>query len=158
MDYDYYERRIQKSESCIKACLRSLVAFMVIVIMVLLFGGCGTIKYVPVETLRTEYITKHDSVMIKDSVYLHDSVFVHAKNDTIFYERWRTKYIDKVREVLRTDTVIKTDSIQVPYPVEKKLSRWQQIKLEAGGYAIAIAIFILVSLVGFYFIRKRLRR
>lgn len=33
-----------------------------------------------------------------------------------------------------------TKEVKVPYPVEKKLSRWQQLKLELGGWAFGIII------------------
>ena len=34
--------------------------------------------------------------------------------------------------------VIVTKEVKVPYPVEKELTRWQQMKLELGGWAIGI--------------------
>ncbi len=37
-----------------------------------------------------------------------------------------------------------TDSVQVPYPVEKQLSRWQQMKIELGGWAFGMVIISLI--------------
>nr|UWG87968.1 MAG: hypothetical protein [Bacteriophage sp.] len=43
--------------------------------------------------------------------------------------------------------MIKTDSVQIPYPVEKALNRWQKAKIELGGWAfgglICIALILL---------------
>lgn len=44
----------------------------------------------------------------------------------------------------------KVDSIPVPHPVEKKLTRWQQIKIDWGGWTmlvLVISIFIIIWLV-----------
>lgn len=146
---DYYERKKKKG---VIGCLYSLTGIIVLGFLCLmcLLCGCTTTRYVPVETVKTEYITKTDSFFQKDSVFLKDSVFIHSKNDTVWYERWHTKYIDKVREVVRVDSFIKSDSIQIPYPIEKKLTRWQQIKIDLGGEAIVlivVVIFIYIWLV-----------
>lgn len=133
---------------------KRMVLTMVILIAMCVVGyilsSCTTTKYVPVETVRTEYITKHDSVLLKDSVFLHDSVYIHAKGDTVWYEKWHVQYQDRIKEVVKTDTVIKNDSIQVPYPVERKLSTWEQVKMDYGGKAmivLAIVLYIVIWLV-----------
>ena len=43
-----------------------------------------------------------------DSVYLYerDSIFVHEKRDTVFIERWKTRYKDVMK--IQRDTVIDT--------------------------------------------------
>ena len=112
---------------------------------------------VPVETIRTEIIHKIDTFIQKDSCVVKDSVFIHAKGDTVWYEKWHTKYIDRWKEVVRTDTLIKNDSIQVPYPVEKKLSRWQQVKMDVGGIAIGgcLVFFILIIIKLFLFLKRK---
>jgi len=33
------------------------------------------------------------------------------------------------------DSFVKVDSVQVPYPVERKLTRWESMKMELGGWA-----------------------
>lgn len=38
----------------------------------------------------------------------------------------------------------KTDSVQVPYPVEKELSKWEQTKMDFGGMAIGGAVALCV--------------
>ena len=107
------------------------------------FASCRT-QYVPVETVRTEYKTR-DSIRV-DSIYNQDSIYVLVKGDTIY--QYRYKYLYKYQYLNRTDTVIKVDSVQVPYPVERKLSQWQSIKMELGGWAFGIIImFVFVIIV-----------
>jgi hypothetical protein len=39
---------------------------------------------------------------------------------------------------------MKTDSVQVPYPVEKELNRWEKVKMELGGWAIGVLLMAFV--------------
>lgn len=112
------------------------------------FTSCR-IQYVPVETVRTEYKTR-DSIRI-DSIYQQDSVYVLVKGDTVY--QYKYKYLYKYQYLNRTDTVTKIDSVQVPYPVERKLSRWQSLKMELGGRAFGL-IFIITLIVIVRIIKK----
>ena len=53
----------------------------------------------------------------RDSVYLHDSIFVRIRADTVYLEKWHTRWRD--RETVKTDTVTltesKTETVQVRY-------------------------------------------
>ena len=134
-----------------------LLILTIVLSVAVMFGGCKSIQYVPVETIRTEIIHKTDTFIQKDSCVVKDSVFIHAKGDTVWYEKWHTKYIDRWKEVIRTDTLIKNDSIQVPYPVEKNLSRWQQVKMDVGGIALGVCLvfFILIIIKLFLFLKRK---
>lgn len=107
------------------------------------FTSCRT-QYVPVETVRIEYRTR-DSVRY-DSIYKHDSIFYLIKGDTVYKYVRQVEY--KYLFINRTDTILKTDSVQVPYPVEKQLSRWQSLKMELGGWAFGIIILFVLIIVG----------
>ena len=120
-----------------------------VILVALLLVGCKTKeKVVTVEKVRndTTYITKHQ----RDSVWLHDSIHVTEKGDTIRIERWHTKYVEKATH----DTLYqhKTDSVPVPYPVEKLVEReltwWQQTRIHLGEAllalaGIAVAVFVI---------------
>lgn len=116
-----------------------------------LLASCSSVKYVPVETVRTEYRTR-DSIRY-DSIYQRDSVYLMFKGDTVY--KYKEKYLYKYLFLNKTDTVIKTDSIQVPYPVEKKLSKWQAIKIELGGWAFGVIIAFALIIVGWLIYKKR---
>lgn len=104
------------------------------------FSSCRT-QYIPVESVKTEYQIR-DSIR-HDSIYQRDSVYMLVRGDTVYLYKY--KYLYKYQYVNRTDTMIKTDSIQVPYPVEKRLSGWQQFKQDFGGAAmLAVILFVFV--------------
>ena len=123
--------------------MKALIYIAMFLMSGIWFASCRT-QYVPVETVRTEYKTR-DSIR-HDSVYQQDSVYVLVKGDTIY--QYRYKYLYKYQYLNRTDTVIKIDSIQVPYPVEKQLSRWQSIKMELGGWAFGLVIAFVLIIIG----------
>lgn len=104
-------------------------------------SSCRT-QYVPVETIRTEYKTR-DSIRF-DSIYEHDSIFLFVKGDTVYKEKYRYKY--RYLTINKTDTVMLTDSVQIPYPVEKQLTRWQQMKIELGGWAVGVIVILSIVL------------
>lgn len=105
------------------------------------FISCRT-QYIPVETVRTEYKTR-DSIRV-DSIYNQDSIYVLVKGDTVY--QYRYKYLYKYQYLNRTDTMIKIDSVQIPYPVEKQLTRWQQMKIELGGWAVGVIVILSIVL------------
>lgn len=107
------------------------------------FVSCRT-QYVPVETVRTEYKTR-DSIRF-DSIYQRDSIYMLVKGDTIY--QYKYKYLYRYLITNRTDTILQTDSIQIPYPVEKQLSRWQSIKMELGEWAFGIIILFTLIIIG----------
>lgn len=115
------------------------ITYIILFITVVLCSSCRT-QYIPVESIvtRTEY---KDRVQ-RDSVHVHDSIYIREKDDTVFIDRWHTEYKDRL---LRDTTCInKTDSIQIPYPVERKLSRWESFKLQVGEIAIGVIIGLLL--------------
>lgn len=130
--------------------MKVLIYITIFLMSGICFVSCRT-QYVPVETVRTEYKTR-DSIRV-DSIYNQDSIYVLVKGDTIY--QYRYKYLYKYQYLNRTDTVIKVDSVQVPYPVERKLTRWQSIKMELGGWAFGIIIVFALIIAGWLVYRLR---
>ena len=117
------------------------------------FVSCRSVQYVPVENIRTEYKTR-DSIRV-DSIYNQDSIYVFVKGDTVY--QYRYKYLYKYQYINRADTVIKTDSVQVPYPIEKQLSRWQSIKMELGGWAFGLVIAFVLRIIVWLVYRTKIK-
>lgn len=129
--------------------IATVLFWVVFLAFVFCFSSCKT-KYVSVPEYHTEYITKTDSFTQKDSIFVKDSIYMWMKGDTIYKEKFSIIYKDKWRDRYLCDTIIKTDSVRVPYPVEKKLSKWQQIKLDIGEWvmvALALALIALVVII-----------
>lgn len=54
---------------------------------------------------------------------------------------------DSIRELMRQLESVKSDSIRVPYPVERKLSKWERAKMDFGGEAIVSVAVVLIAVV-----------
>ena len=83
----------------------------------------------------------------RDSIYLHDSIFVRIRADTVYLEKWHTRWRD--RETIRTDTVTqtvtRTETVEKPYvPSFYKY---------CAAFAILFALYWLVKLA--LYIKKR---
>lgn len=117
-------------------------------ILISILTGCKSVQFVPVETVKTDsfYIDRFQ----RDSIYQRDSVFVNrwTAGDTIYQDKvvWKYVYRDKVK--YDTVAILRSDTINVPYPVECKLSKWEQLKLNVGGWAISIIIIIVLIVMG----------
>lgn len=131
--------------------MKRFTTYMICILLVLPFIGCRTrIEYVPVESVKTEYKDK----LQRDSIYFRDSIIMREKGDTVIIDRWRYIYKDR----LITDTLIVSDTVRVPYPVEKELTRWQKTKMDVGGWAMGVLSGITLLGIGYvivWLIRRR---
>ena len=126
----------------LKAGCMQMVMFILMLIVGLslcaLMGSCTTTKYVPV--IENHMDTLWQNNIMRDSIYLHDSTFIHYNGDTVWVEKWHTKYRD--RQVHDTIYKSRTDSIPVPYSVEKLIEKplawWQKTLMYVGGLSILI--------------------
>lgn len=114
--------------------------------------GCTTTRYVPVESVRTEYRDRDVERVVTDTVT--DTRVVVIKGDTVI--DWRDRWHRQTDTVHDTCYIERTDSVPVPYPVERRLSRWEQTKQDLGGYALAAVTILCVAVV--WLIRRMRRR
>ena len=123
----------------------SAIFLLYVLAIVCLLCGCKQAQYVPVETVRRDsiYLTQ----IQRDSIYKYDSIHVRERGDTVFVDRYKYLFVDK----LRRDTlyVCRTDTVRVPYPVERELTAWQRVKLEAGGYAVCAVVVTVLTVAGY---------
>lgn len=114
---------------------------LLIAILIFIVISCTTTKYVDrpvlVETVRTEYVNQ----LYKDSIFVHDSIDRFISGDTVY--QYKYKYIYKYFN--RTDTVVKTDSIEVP--VEIKTTEVKEVNRIKGYQSFLMCfgfVFILI--------------
>lgn len=104
--------------------------------------------------------TSSDSIIdrTKETVVLKENgdTARHDKERIVFVSSQREKELehmvaqqDNIIDALRLQLLsVKSDSIPVPYPVEKKLTKWEQTKMDFGGFAlggIAVALCVAVA-------------
>lgn len=148
-----------------------------IILLMSTIWSCRSVKYVPVENSA-------DSVVIEKLVEVQlppDSSTIRALLECDENGRVVLSWLDiansknaqaqltidslgnllaKMRTqpdtvYLPSKEVTVTKEVKVPYPVEKELTRWQQMKLELGGWAFGIIIAFALIIVGWLIYRSR---
>lgn len=125
--------------------LGTVVGVIIAMAVCALLFGCTTTKYVPVIEHKTD--TVYQNKVKHDSIWQHDSVQIMIKGDSVTIDRWHTKYVSK--EVHDTTYISKTDSVPVPYPVEKlvpaELTTWQKLRMNIGTFMIFATLLFAVG-------------
>ena len=114
--------------------------------------GCKPYRVAQQETVIKDslYIVQRmiDRVLIRDSVYerhVHDTVYKYKERETVRYLSLRdTMYIEK------------RDSVSVPYPVERKLTKWEAARMRMGDILLVSVNIVLIYVV-IWMIRRRER-
>ena len=152
-----------------------IVIFARFAMLSLFLCGCSHKVYVPVESVRTDtlYLSHRDSIHVRDSlverqvVNIRDSVAVHdsvviVKNErgevkerliVRYRDRWHAstdnltlrRQLDRYRAQNDSLRAARRDSVAVPVPVEKKLTKWQKFKMDVGGWAIGALSAVLIA-------------
>ena len=122
-------------------------AIVVIVIIILsAISGCSP-KVVTIPETHYEYITKHDSVILRDTISKQEKVIIReldsvqmaqygieledAKKAWLIQVERQKQQIQQMQQI-RTDTIIRHDSISVPVYIEKggeKVSLLRHIRM-----------------------------
>lgn len=119
---------------------------MFLLLSAVILVACTTTKYVPVESVKVDsvYVAKAQ----RDSIFERDSVYVAVKADTVFFSRVQYRYRDRI--LRDTVCVLSIDTISKIVEVEKRLTFWQQKKMQFG----TVAMWLLPLLVGVFLFRK----
>ena len=147
--HDDKEFQDMSEEDMIKAgCWRCLVYIVMAAVAILLSGliyGCKSVEYVPVIEHRTDTVVKN--LTKRDSIYVHDSIEIKQKGDTIWVNRWRTKYVESIKH--DSIYVARHDTIPQPYPVDKEvpaeLTWWQKTRI-----IIANVLLVMLAVGGIW--------
>ena len=120
------------------------IIVIVLLLLLLLLSSCTKTQYVPVETIKTEYVNRTDSVFLKDSVFIHEK----KVNDTIFIDRGRVqiKYVSKHDTINKTDTIPVIKTVTITKVVEKNKLYWWQVVLMTIGLGAIIYLIIKIKL------------
>ena len=151
----------------------------IIVCLVVMLVSCTTSQYVPIETARTEYKNRTDTVIQKDTVEREKTITIMEADSALLAQygillrenrNTQAAYLIIQKELERekskklevhTDTIFWTDTVQVPVPVECKLSKWESFCIDYGKImvgATAAAILGIVFIVVWLLSRRPNRR
>ena len=107
--------------------------------------SCAQLKHRPL--IVDESKENHAKIEYKythDTVYLQDSSVTSFRNDTIFAEKWHTKYIAKIVK----DTVRLNDTVLVTKIETKEIkTKTPTFKEKFGGFILAMGFGMLICLI-----------
>ena len=163
----YYDRKLSNSGGSYRTCFYCFMG-IVLTLIVAFLTSCKSTQYIPVETVKTEVIHNTDTVIVRDTINNEKETTIREATpaDSLLLAKVGIQLDESKRiilllqkelakkshtEIERTsDTVTVEKEVQVPYPVEKKLTKWEETKMETGGIAIAVCIaFVIMVIVGF---------
>lgn len=142
---------------------------IIVLASLLICVGCAP-RVVTVPEYHYERHNTTDTVMMHDSILRERNTIIREADSTMLSELGiRLQQGERAILVLRKeleralsqqkeithDTIIKTDSIRVPYPVEKKLTKWQQLKIGAGEIILFVSCLIAVFLWLRFLVRRK---
>lgn len=117
---------------------QTLLGFLYGIILCAVLSMCTSCRtrYIEVPTVHEEYVYQTRNRVVHDSIYTRDSIRMYIFNDTVYQDRWHTKYISNTEYILRTDTLVEYKEKAVPYEVIKKVTDYR-------GWFVAIAFFLI---------------
>ena len=132
---------------------------LAVLIVISLLCGCRTVRYVPVESVRTDSVYVMDSSVVntithyKDSLRIKDSIVivVDTAGNVLSKEKYHDERHTKDTERSNNETNVKekdarsADSVQIPVPVERELGWWQQARLKLFWPLVAVVAVLAVA-------------
>ena len=148
---------------------------IIAIIFGLLLVSCST-QYIPVESVKTEIVHNTDTVIVKDTIKNEKETIIREATpaDSLMLAEVGLQ-LDKNKQIIlllqkelaekshkeiehSTDTVSVEKEIKVPYLVEKKLTKWQQLKQDIGGLALLILCVVVFIVLLRWFIKNKLKK
>ena len=139
-----------KRNGCVGVLLWMLIILLAVFVLMGL-GACRSVRYIPVESVRLDSVVT--ILHHRDSIYQHDSVYILEKADTLLIERWHTRWRDRVSH--DTMYISKTDTIRVPVPVERKLTKAERTYITIGKWSVGAVAGLVLAAICFIFFRRR---
>lgn len=123
---------------------------VIVLLLLLVMSSCGQTKYVPIESVRVDSLVMTE--LIRDSVFVRDSVYVQDKGDTVY--KYKDKYVYLYRVRVDTFYAERIKEVEVPYPVERKMTWWERVKLECGGWVMLLVSVVAIVVLLKWFVKR----
>ena len=166
MNMDYYDMKLKANIPSYKLCLWCVVG-IIFLLLILSLTGCRT-EYVPVTNTHELHHYHNDTIKQTDTVQNERTTIIRELDSAAMAQygielrnaerAWLVLQKDMERRISELmsaskDTIIHRDTIRVPYPVERQLSKWERIL--RGGNVFLISLVIILFIVMFLAILRR---
>lgn len=141
--------------------LLGIYTLFVIAILSWLLLGCA----MPVETVHTEIVRQTDTVHQTDSIEILKEVFLRETRpeDSLAIARLGLKLQENERLLILTQRElqkaksttyeshnkdsVRADTIRVPYPVERSLTKWETFCIDYGKVMLGVTLVLISMLI-----------
>lgn len=124
-----------------------------------LLFGCSP-KVITVPEYHYERHNTTDTIMMRDSILRERNTIIREADSSMLADlgirlqqgerailvlrKELERALSQQKEVVH-DTIVKVDSIRVPYPVEKQLTKWQQFNQDVASWLFAIIVALVIA-------------
>lgn len=134
-----------------EGCASAVAVILALVVLALVCFSCRT-KYITQTEYKEVPVVMHDTVASNiwriDTTIVKDSVYFAVKGDTVFKERYNTKWRikvahDTINKVVEKPVEVLRTSIKTETKVVNRLYWWQKVMMIIGGASL---IYLVVQL------------
>ena len=125
---------------------RSLFIFAIVIL-----SSCKPIQYITLHDIEYRDKKTHDTI----TTVQHDSIRITQRNDTVFFQNFKTLYKDRI--VIKNDSIYtaKEKPVYITKTITKKFEPnfFQKILLNTGAL-----FFIILGIGIIYFVLKKIKK
>ena len=148
---------MEKDYTRYEGCASAVAVILALVVLAVVLCGCKT-KYITETEYKEVPVVMHDTVAKNiwriDTTIVKDSVYFAVKGDTVFKERYNTKWRikvahDTINKVVEKPVEVIHNSVKTETKEVNRLYWWQKVLMLIGGASL---IYLIVQI---YKFRKR---
>lgn len=137
-----------------EGCASAVAVILALVVLALVLCSCRT-KYITETEYKEVPVMLHDTVAQNiwriDTTIVKDSVYFAVKGDTVFKERYNTKWRikvahDTINKVVEKPVEVVRNSVKTETKEVNRLYWWQKVLMLIGGASL---IYLLVQIYKF---------
>ena len=137
-----------------EGCASSVAVIIALVVLALVCFSCRT-KYITETEYKEVPVVMHDTVAKNiwriDTTIVKDSVYFAVKGDTIYKERYNTKWRikvanDTISKVVEKPVEVVRNSVKTETKEVNRIYWWQNVLILLGGASLIYLVVQLVKL------------
>lgn len=137
-----------------EGCASAVAGIISLVVLALVCFSCRT-KYITETEYKEVPVVMHDTVEQNiwriDTTIVKDSVYFAVKGDTIFKERYNTKWRikvahDTINKVVEKPVEVVRNSVKTEKKDVNRIYWWQKVLMLIGGLSLIYLVVQLVKL------------
>lgn len=137
-----------------EGCASAVAVIIALVVLALVCFSCKT-KYITETEYKEVPVVMHDTVEQNiwriDTTIVKDSVYFAVKGDTIFKERYNTKWRikvahDTINKVVENPVEVVRNSVKTETKEVNRIYWWQNVLMLIGGLSLIYLVVQLVKL------------